>query len=135
MQFQKGQSGNPGGRAKSEQAALQRIKGLTVRAIDKLGSLMQSDNEQVALAAVKDILDRGLGRARQNVAVQHDVNFGQLHLAALQPLADKAREPLTIDVSPVGGREVSEPPLPQRAAGAVTVAPTAICLDKNQPKS
>ena len=135
MQFQKGQSGNPGGRAKAEQVALHRIRGLTVRAIDKLGSLMQSDNEQVALAAVKDILDRGLGRARQNVAVQHDVNFGQLHLAALQQLADKARDPLTIDVSPVGGREVLEPPLPQRSAGAVTVAPPAICLDKNQPKS
>jgi len=91
MTFKKGQSGNPSGRNKSEAAALQRIKGLTFRAIDRMGKLMESDNEAVALNAAKDILDRGLGKAKQNVAVDVQHSLSDMHLAALRVLSDRAR--------------------------------------------
>ena len=91
MTFKKGQSGNPSGRNKSEAAALQRIKGLTFRAIDRMGKLMESDNEAVALNAAKDILDRGLGKAKQNVAVDVQHSLSDMHLAALRVLSERAR--------------------------------------------
>jgi carboxylesterase type B len=91
MVFVKGKSGNPGGKSTSEAAALQRIKGLTFRAIDRMGKLMESDNEAVALNAAKDILDRGLGKAKQNVAVDVQHSLSDMHLAALRVLSDRAR--------------------------------------------
>ena len=102
MVFVKGKSGNPGGRATSEAAALHRIKGLTFRAIERMGKLMESDNETVALNAAKDILDRGLGKAKQNVAVDVQHSLSQQHLAALKLINERARisQNELIDVTP-----------------------------------
>lgn len=63
MKWAKGQSGNPGGRP----AVVAEVKRLarmhTGEAIDRLVELMRSDDDRVAFAAVREILDRGYGRA------------------------------------------------------------------------
>ena len=80
---------------------LRNLEGLTPRAISRLGKLVESDNESVALASAKEILDRTLGKAKQSVSVDLTSN-GALHLAALAELTERARiaERNTIDVTP-----------------------------------
>ena len=112
MVFVKGKSGNPGGKSTSEAAALLRIKGLTFRAIERMGKLMESDNEAVALNAAKDILDRGLGKARQNVAVDVQHSLSDMHLAALKVLSERARiaQSVTIEAEPLPTAELAHNP-------------------------
>jgi ribosomal protein S11 len=81
---------------------LRNLEGLTPRAISRLGKLIESDNEAVAMSAVREALDRTLGKAKQSVTV--DVtSSGALHLDALRQLAERARiaEARTIDVTPL----------------------------------
>ena len=67
MAFQKGQSGNPGGRPKedAEVKALARAAG--PEAIEKLVALMRGDESRTALAAAQALLDRGYGKPSQAV--------------------------------------------------------------------
>ena len=69
MPFEKGKSGNPGGRPKdvAEVRSLARQHG--PGAIEKLAELMGSDNERTAVAACEAILNRGYGRPAQSVSV------------------------------------------------------------------
>lgn len=55
-----GQSGNPGGRPKGI-AAQARQHG--ARALDVLVEALESDDEKVKIAAAREILDRGYGKA------------------------------------------------------------------------
>lgn len=67
MAFEKGQSGNPGGRPKenAEIKALARQYG--PEAIERLAALMRGEDERVAAAASQALLDRGYGKAAQVV--------------------------------------------------------------------
>ena len=99
-------SPNASGLDRKKAMMLRNLEGLTPRAISRLGKLVESDNESVALSAAKEVLDRTLGKAKQSVTV--DVtSTSALHLAALEELAQRARraeqiaEQKTIDVTPL----------------------------------
>jgi hypothetical protein len=94
-------SPNASGLDRKKAMMLRNLEGLTPRAISRLGKLVESDNESVALASAKEILDRTLGKAKQSVSV--DVtSSGALHLQALAELTERARiAERTIDVTPL----------------------------------
>ena len=63
--FKKGQSGNPGGRPKMASDVKALAQDHCAAAIKKLAALMKSKDERTAIAACKDLLDRGIGKAPQ----------------------------------------------------------------------
>lgn len=65
--FPKGQSGNPSGRKPIPEDVKAALKALTPVAVRRLGELLESDNERVAVEAVKEALNRNLGKAPQTV--------------------------------------------------------------------
>lgn len=81
---------NPGGRDRRLQATARIVKRLSMRAAERLGELLESSNEQVALGAAREILDRNFGRPKAQVDVTH-THTHELHLAALQQIADRAK--------------------------------------------
>lgn len=81
---------NPGGRDRRLQATARIVKRLSMRAAERLGELLESSNEQVALGAAREILDRNFGRPKAQVDVTH-LHTHELHLAALQQIAERAK--------------------------------------------
>ena len=79
----RGTSGNPGGMPKPPEGLRTRLAELSPRAVERLGELLNSDDERVRLEAAKAILDRHLGRP----AIQADLTVTRAdsdgHLAAL----------------------------------------------------
>ena len=69
MPFEKGKSGNPGGRPKEVAEVRELAKKHGPAAIQRLVTLMSSDNERTAVAACEAILNRGYGRPAQSVTV------------------------------------------------------------------
>lgn len=129
---------------------LRDLEALAPRAISKLGKLLDDPNGSVALGAAKEILDRNLGKVKQNVQV--DVTSTHvLHLQALEELAARKKQqiidaqaiditdnatlgritshdgtgdagaPMVIDASGSAGAET---PRPAEAPGAAACAPT-----------
>ena len=102
----KGSALNPGGHSAREARMLRDLRALGPRAIAKLGKLLDDPNASVALGAAKEILDRNLGKVKQQVQV--DVTSTHvLHLQALEELAARKRAQLleaqssqTIDITP-----------------------------------
>ena len=86
---------------------LKMLESLTPVAVNRLAQLVRSENEPVALGAIKEVLDRTQGKAKQAVTV--DVTSTHvLHLQALEELARRSRDAGLIDVTPVKGSEGSE---------------------------
>lgn len=68
MAFQKGQSGNPGGRPKECAEVKALAQQHSLEAIHRLVELMrQSEDKKLAKAAADSLLDRGLGKPAQAV--------------------------------------------------------------------
>ena len=94
---------NPSGLDRQKQRMLNQLNQLTPRAITRLAKLMDSDDEKVAIVAVKEILDRNLGKPKASLDVKVEASLSALHLQALEELASRAhiaRAERMIDVTP-----------------------------------
>ena len=68
-QFTPGNSGNPGGRPKDEHRVADLARSYTTEAIETLVELMRHGrDERVRGTAAQALLDRGWGKARQEIA-------------------------------------------------------------------
>jgi hypothetical protein len=96
--FVPGNSANPGGRPGVPEVIKAKLRELSPRAVTRLGQLLDSADERIALEAARTILDRHLGRP----AIQADLTVrggaSADHLAALIEVARKRRaEPIDLD--------------------------------------
>lgn len=73
MAFQKGQSGNPGGRPKECAEVKELAREFGPEAISKLVELMRGDDARVAKAAADSLLDRAYGKAAQTVDMNAEI--------------------------------------------------------------
>jgi hypothetical protein len=67
MAFQKGQSGNPGGRPKENNEVKELARQHGPEAIERLVYWMKSDNAKASVSACNVLLDRGYGKAPQAI--------------------------------------------------------------------
>lgn len=65
--FQKGVSGNPGGRKKGSTEIVMLAREHTTRAIERLAEIMESDDLSAAVKAATVLLERGYGKPAQEV--------------------------------------------------------------------
>jgi hypothetical protein len=153
----KGSRLNPHGGTERKLLIMKRkLDGLTERAIARLGQLINSENEAVALGSIKEVLDRNLGKAKATLQV--DVTHTSvIHLQALEEIAERKRNQLlTASQHDIGGQDESgsiihimrsavqhnegvtidnvdyavEPPAPGPPPGAAAVAPPHIQTDE-----
>jgi hypothetical protein len=93
-----GRSANPGGRPSVPEEIKATLRELSPRAVERLGELLDSEDERIRLEAAKTILDRHLGRP----AIQADISLHRAeadgHLAALLEVARRrALEPIMLE--------------------------------------
>ena len=65
--FQRGRSGNPGGRPKLPADIREAFKAKAPQALEVLTRCLQSDDDRIAMMAAQAILDRGYGRPTQSI--------------------------------------------------------------------
>ena len=70
--FRPGHSGNPGGRPKDENEVRNLARRHSRRALERLIELIDSEDQRVALAAAKEVLDRAYGKPKQEDDRDHD---------------------------------------------------------------
>lgn len=67
MPFQKGQSGNPGGRPKEDAEVKELARQHGKKALKKLVALLECGEKRTELAAANALLDRGFGKPSQAI--------------------------------------------------------------------
>ena len=93
-----GRSANPGGRPGVPEVIKSTLRELSPRAVERLGELLDSDDERIQLEAAKAILDRHLGRPAIQADLTVRADASHAHLQALIELARKRRaEPVDLD--------------------------------------
>lgn len=92
MAFQKGQSGNPGGRRKEDPELRELAKKHTREALERLVFWLRSENPKASVQAASVILDRGHGKAQQQI--NHE---GALTLYGAVPIPVEQRDIDTLE--------------------------------------
>jgi hypothetical protein len=69
-----GQSGNPGGHSGLYGEAVKLARGLSLRAVQRLGELMESEDERVSVVACNALLDRAFGKPKPAVEEKDDMD-------------------------------------------------------------
>ena len=72
MPWEKGKSGNPGGRPKEDAEVKKLARGYGKKAIEKLAALLDSEDPRIQVSAAQAILDRGFGKPAQSMTVSGD---------------------------------------------------------------
>ena len=91
--FKKGQSGNPGGRPKMPPDMKAAIQEKTPELLKSLFALAKQRTDlRVQAVAIKELLDRGWGRAAQTINAKIEgADMGLAHLEALRDLSGGRR--------------------------------------------
>jgi hypothetical protein len=93
--FQKGVSGNPGGRPTIAPDVREALEGASERAARRLVELVDSEDPRVALMASNAILDRLYGKPAQTLDAKVETNsIQQAHLRALLDIQARRQERL-----------------------------------------
>ena len=72
MPFEKGTSGNPGGRPRRDSEAAELSRAASPRLIQRLIEIAEGEHIGHAIKAANCVLDRGLGRAPQGLGLDDD---------------------------------------------------------------
>jgi hypothetical protein len=91
--FQKGVSGNPGGRPKGEDVRALARKN-TKKAMERIVELIESDDERVALMAAKEVLDRAYGKPKASDDDKADKRSVTINIVKLHGDRDNAPPPV-----------------------------------------
>ena len=92
-----GQSGNPGGHSGLYGEAVKLARGLSLRAVQRLGELMESEDERISLVACTSLLDRAFGKPKPAVEEKDETDARiasmsrEERLAFLQELLEPMR--------------------------------------------
>ena len=80
MIWQKGQSGNPGGRPAIKAEVRQLAQEMCPEGMQRLGEIMRDKSQpgSARVAAIREIFDRAMGRAEQHHKVSGRVDFAHL---------------------------------------------------------
>lgn len=104
--WQPGQSGNPGGRAKRNDAVKPLLDQFGPDAIRKLVTLMDSEDERIALMAAKEIADRAYGKAKP---AEDDDNDQRSLTINIIRYTDGNQPPAQLDSTAVSVRTLAVP--------------------------
>ena len=90
--FQRGQSGNPGGRSKLPADIREAFKARAPQALEVLTRCLQSDDDRIAMMAAQAILDRGYGKPTQSIDANINEDGGSVRYIAEVPIKDETTE-------------------------------------------
>jgi len=92
MPFEKGKVYNPKGRPKVVRQLETQIRRHSMHAVARMGNLINSQDERIALAASQYFIDRVMGKAKATVEVSGEVSLTHQHLAVVQELGRKLQD-------------------------------------------
>lgn len=84
--FKKGQSPNPGGRPKAVKEVIELAREHTTHAVRRLAELLDDPDGRVVVAAAKELLDRGYGKAPQAIT---GLDGGPIQIMKVDELTDE----------------------------------------------
>jgi len=92
QQWKPGQSGKPEGHAAEYGEVVELARSLSVRAIERLGELMESDDERVAAVACSAALDRAFGKPQPRPLEKEDEQIARIQrMTPEERMADATR--------------------------------------------